>query len=91
MSYKLKLSSRAKRDHDEFQQSGDTKKLEKIAALFDELEEHPTTGTGKLERLKYNLSGEWSRRIDQEHRIVYTIDHKNKVVAIKSLKHHYKE
>jgi toxin YoeB len=89
MRYRLKFFDKADREREEYRQSGDTKKLEKIAALLEELKEHPTTGTGKPERLKYNLSGEWSRRIDQEHRMVYTIDHKSKVVTIKSLKYHY--
>jgi toxin YoeB len=91
MKYRLKFLDKAKREYSEFKQSGDTKKLEKIAALLEELREHPTTGTGKLERLKYNHAGDWSRRIDQEHRIVYAIDHKNLIVEIRSLKYHYEE
>jgi toxin YoeB len=89
MSYMIDLRGKARKEYEEFKRSGDTKKLDKIAALFDELEQHPTTGTGRPKPLRENRSGEWSRRIDQEHRIVYTIDHKNKVVAIKSLKSHY--
>ncbi|KAA6327847.1 hypothetical protein EZS27_023197 [termite gut metagenome] len=68
MSYKLHLSDKAGKERDEYRRSGDKKKLEKIAVLFDELEEHPTTGTGQVEQLKYikyNYSGCWSRRIDK--------------------------
>ncbi|WP_370579474.1 Txe/YoeB family addiction module toxin [Mucilaginibacter sp. X5P1] len=35
------------------------------------IEEHPFSGIGKPEALKHNLSGLWSRRINQEHRIIY--------------------
>lgn len=46
-------------------------------------------GIGKLEALKYNLSGFQSRRINNEHRIIYTIDENNKIIEIYSLKGHY--
>jgi len=55
--------------------------------LLSEIAEHPFEGTGKPEPLKFNLSGYWSRRINQEHRIVYeVIGHK---ILIHSLKGHY--
>jgi toxin YoeB len=43
---------------------------------------------GKPERLKYQLSGKWSRRIDLEHRIIYTISDDN--VNILAIRFHYK-
>jgi toxin YoeB len=48
--------------------------VSKIETLLQELAEHPTTGTGKPERLKHNFSGCWSRRITQKHRLIYSID-----------------
>ena len=40
---------------------------------MEELEKHPFTGTGRPEQLKHKLAGNWSRRINQEHRLVYKI------------------
>ncbi len=49
----------------------DPKMLIKIIALLTEIAKSPFEGTGKPEPLKYQLKGKWSRRINQEHRIVY--------------------
>ena len=46
----------------------------KINALVKECQRTPFTGTGKPEALKGNLRGHWSRRISQEHRLVYRIE-----------------
>ncbi|MBD3628358.1 MAG: Txe/YoeB family addiction module toxin [Cyclobacterium sp.] len=61
----------------------------KIDQLLDELEEHPETGTGKPERLKNILSGYWSRRINKEHRLVYSIDGEKVIVTVISAYGHY--
>ena len=55
--------------------------------LLNELSEHPFEGTGKPEALKHQLSGMWSRRINQEHRIVYEVI--GDIIFIYSLKGHY--
>ena len=55
--------------------------LTKIRSLLKDIQEHPFTGLGKLELLKGNLNGFWSRRIDQEHRLVYTIDEEYIIIA----------
>jgi toxin YoeB len=47
--------------------------LQRINRLIDESARDPGFGTGKPERLAGNLSGFWSRRITDEHRLVYTI------------------
>ena len=47
--------------------------INKLFILLTELTEHPFTGTGKPEQLKYNLTGLWSRRINREHRLVYEV------------------
>jgi len=59
----------------------------RITKLLEDIKEHPFKGIGKPEPLKFNLSGYWSRRITDEHRIVYRVD-KNKVVVI-ALRYHY--
>ena len=45
----------------------------RIKNIIDDIIEHPFDGIGKPEALKYNLSGKWSRRITQEHRIIYEV------------------
>ncbi|MDR1748734.1 MAG: Txe/YoeB family addiction module toxin [Spirochaetaceae bacterium] len=59
----------------------------KIEQLIKEVERIPYQGTGKPEALKHELSGYWSRRITQEHRLVYKIE--NDVIIVISCKHHY--
>jgi len=61
----------------------------KLVKLLEELQKHPTTGTGKPEKLKYNYSGLWSRRINQKHRLVYSVDTEKIVVLVISAIKHY--
>ena len=60
----------------------------KITELFEELPTSPFSGKGKPEALKYNLSGCWSRRITDEHRIVYEVT--ETYIRILSCQFHYK-
>jgi toxin YoeB len=48
--------------------------LARINRLIREASRDPGTGAGKPERLSGDLSGCWSRRVDQEHRLVYTVE-----------------
>ncbi len=54
-------------------QMTDKKLLKRINLLIEEVKRAPFTGIGKPEPLKYQLKGLWSRRIDQEHRLVYEV------------------
>ena len=65
----------------------DPKVLSKIISLLIEITATPFTGTGKPEPLKHSLKGKWSRRITQEHRIVYEV--KDETVWIVSCRFHY--
>lgn len=67
--------------------AGDRKMLRRINRLITEALRHPAEGTGKPERLKGDLSGHWSRRIDQEHRLVYSVDGDD--VTIIQVRYHY--
>ena len=89
MSYSIEFTSKALEGIEKLKKSGNKPVLKKIRKLLDELTEHPYTGTGQPEQLKHNLSGFWSRRINQEHRIVYAVDEKSVVVTIVSAKGHY--
>jgi toxin YoeB len=71
----------------EFWSKNDLKILKKIAELFIAISKNPFEGIGKPELLKGNLTGYWSRRINEEHRIVYAVD-KDKITVI-SCRYHY--
>jgi toxin YoeB len=70
-----------------FFQKNDKKTVERIHKLLKDVERSPFTGVGKPEALKHNLSGFWSRRISNEHRLVYAI--KNNSVYILQCRYHY--
>jgi toxin YoeB len=65
----------------------DPKILFKIISLITEIASTPFTGTGKPELLKHQLKGKWSRRITQEHRLVYEVT--ETTINIISCKFHY--
>lgn len=54
-------------------QQHDKKTLKRINTLIRDIERDPFAGIGKPEPLKWNLSGTWSRRIDKENRLVYSV------------------
>ncbi len=75
-------------DDFEWWAKNDLKILKKIADLFSAILKDPYKGIGKPEGLKANLKGFWSRRINDEHRIVYTITSDS--IIIISCRSHYK-
>lgn len=72
-----------------WKKTGNIKIQNKIALLINDILKNPYDGIGKPEALKYSLSGKWSRRITEEHRIVYSIE--NDALQIYSIKGHYKD
>lgn len=68
-------------------QSEDKKALKKLNALIKDIQRDCYSGIGKPEPLKDNLSGWWSRRIDDKNRIVYKQDGENIIIA--NCKGHY--
>jgi len=68
-------------------QGQDKKTLKRINILIEEAKRDPFDGIGKPEPLKENLSGFWSRRIDDVNRLVYSIDDDN--IYIVSCRYHY--
>ena len=68
-------------------QSNDKKILKRINTLIKDIQRVPFDGIGKLEPLKHQLKGCWSRRIDHEHRIVYEVSSDS--IFIVSCKFHY--
>ncbi|TZF82795.1 Txe/YoeB family addiction module toxin [Pedobacter sp. BS3] len=73
MRYEIVLTDNAENDIKKLEKSGDKKSLKKFLSLLGELEEHPTSGTGKPERLKHYALPTWSRRISDKHRLVYQV------------------
>ena len=91
MSYTLQLTTDAIQDIEKLKKAGDKATLKKLSFLFEELTEHPKTGTGQPEELKYNFSGCWSRRINAKHRLVYRIEEQKITVIILYASGHYKD
>ena len=83
---KLIFSEHAWKDY-LYWQKNDRKVLKRINSLIREIQRTPFEGIGKPEALKFSLSGYWSRRITDEHRIVYKVD--RDTVFIAQLRFHY--
>lgn len=62
-------------------QQTDKAKINRIHALIKEIQRHPFEGTGKPEPLKGDLSGYWSRRIDDKYRLVYRVEDDEVTIA----------
>lgn len=65
----------------------DKKNLKKTNDLIKDIQLTPFEGKGKPEPLKYDLAGYWSRRINRDHRLVYTIERDE--IRIISCRYHY--
>ena len=70
-----------------FWQQQDKRMVERINKLIKETQREPFSGIGKPEPLKHALAGYWSRRITDEHRMVYKVD--GDVLLIAQLRYHY--
>ncbi|MBM4176823.1 MAG: Txe/YoeB family addiction module toxin [Ignavibacteria bacterium] len=83
---KIILTNQALEDLNYFAQN-DVKLLTKIFTLIKETLRTPFEGIGKPEPLKHKLSGCWSRRINDEHRLVYQVS--ESALTILSCRYHY--
>jgi toxin YoeB len=68
-------------------QTADRSKIRRINRLLDDVLRDPFEGIGKPEQLRHVLDGAWSRRIDEEHRLVYLVDH-NDIIVLQA-RYHY--
>lgn len=82
----IKFSSNGWEDY-LYWQSADKTILKRINRLIVEIMQEPFEGIGKPEPLKHQLSGFWSRRIDDRHRLVYAIE--NDTLMIAQCRDHY--
>lgn len=83
---KLTFSDEAWEDY-QYWQRQDRKMVERINKLIKEVQRDPFAGIGKPEPLKHALSGFWSRRITDEHRLVYRVT--EDALEIAQLRFHY--
>ena len=70
-------------------QTQDKKTIRRINMLIKDMQRNPFEGIGKPEPLKGDLSGWWSRRIDDDNRIVYRV--KDNALVIANCKNHYED
>ena len=63
--------------------------VKRIKQLLEDMSQHPYSGIGKPEKLKHELSGKWSRRINGKHRIVYTVLENDNNIYVLALRFHY--
>jgi toxin YoeB len=89
--FRLVIQPYAERDIAKIKKSGDQASGKKIIKILDELMEHPYTGVGQPEALKHELSGYWSRRINQKDRMVYKVEEEIVTVIVLSALGHYSE
>ncbi|MCP4331731.1 MAG: Txe/YoeB family addiction module toxin [Gammaproteobacteria bacterium] len=83
---KLIFAEKAWKDYLYWQKT-DKKILRRINALIKDIKREPFEGIGKPEPLKHALSGYWSRRINEEHRIIYKVYDDSLLIA--QLRYHY--
>lgn len=83
---KLIFSEHAWEDYLYWQQT-DRKMLLRINTLIKEIQRQPFEGIGKPEPLRHALAGYWSRRINDEHRLIYKVT--EEAVLIAQLRYHY--
>lgn len=82
----IKFSDQAWGDY-LFWQAKDRATLKRINTLLKDIQRSPFEGVGKPEPLKHNLAGFWSRRIDEEHRLVYAVQ--DDTILVAQCRYHY--
>lgn len=80
---------KALEDQEYWKSIGDKRIMKRISRLLADIQLHPFTGIGKPEPLKGEQHGLWSRRINDEHRIVYSVSSGMIYVYVLSLRYHY--
>ena len=90
MRYSLIFAPRALEDFEKIKKSGDQARLKKLRTILEELQEHPLTGIGNPERLRYR-ENTYSRRLSGKDRIVYSIHEDVVEVNILQMLGHYED
>lgn len=89
--YFVEITPDARKDLQFHFKSGNKPTIKKIEKILSELSETPYEGEGKPEQLKHDLTGYWSRRINQKDRIIYRVEEQVITVFIVSAIGHYKD
>ena len=87
MEIKITYLPRAIADLEDWKKSGNKKIQLRISKLIQSISETPFEGIGKPEALKYDYTGWWSRRINEEHRLVYKVEEGK--ITIAQMRFHY--
>jgi toxin YoeB len=87
MKYTVKYTEKAKDDVEKLKSTGEISVLKKLKKLLFELEDHPYTGTGQIEKLKHYKVETWSRHISSKHRLCYRIG-KEEVLILSACGHY---
>ena len=90
MRYSLIFAPRALEDFEKIKKSGDQARLKKLRTILEELREHPLTGIGNPERLRYKANS-YSRRLSGKDRIVYSVHEDVVEVNILQMLGHYED
>ena len=87
--YRIVFTGQAQKEYSYWVSSGNAGIVKKIKELLEDISKHPYSGIGKPEPLKYDLTGKWSRRINLEHRIIYSVHEDTIEVYVFSMRYHY--
>lgn len=80
---------KAEEDLAYWKSTGNKRIMKRISKLLEDILQHPFTGIGKPEPLKGDLQGVWSRRITDEHRLIYSVSNGMIYIYVLSLRYHY--
>lgn len=89
--FRIEITQEAEKDFAKHYKSGNKSNLNTIRKILVELENTPYQGIGKPEKLKYQFSGFWSRRINQKDRLVYKVDEDIVTIYVISAMGHYSD
>lgn len=85
----IKFTKKALEDFEFWKKSGNKIIQKKIENLLSSIRKDPFSGVGKPEKLKHQLSGSLSRRINGQHRLVYLLEREKNLIIILTMRFHY--
>jgi toxin YoeB len=89
--FRIEITELAKKQIAKHLKSGNKASIKKIEKILLELSETPYQGVGKPEALKENLSGFWSRQINEKNRLIYSVNDDLVLVDVISAMGHYSD
>jgi len=89
--YSIVIGKSAQKELQAHYKAGNKLSIKRIEKIISELSDHPEIGIGNPERLKFDLSGYWSRRINRKDRLVYKIEDHIITVTIITTMGHYED